>query len=461
MSREKLPLSVKCGYGIGDLVAGLAFQTINFHYLFFLNAIVGLPGHVAGLVILIGKSWDGVSDPLMGMLVDNTASKQGKHRFWLIVSIVPFVVSFMCLWTSLGGSVFQRFVAYMFLFLIFSTAFTAYNIPYGSMTADLTQDYNERTSLTGVRMVFTLLSMIIGAGATEIIIALFSPHDTPKAPSGYLGMTAVYGALMLLAGGIAYFSTKNHDTVLDRKRGIHLKTYLNAFANKPFVALLASYFFLTVATTGVSSIFVYYVKYNLGMPGFASSVILGVLVISSITALPLWAVMSSRLSKKAALFTGMAIFVAGLAVITSIGLSAGSVVFYSLIVFAGMGLSSFFIVLWSMIPDVVEYGELLHRQRNEGVYYGIWFFIQKLAMAVSFQINGLILSLTGFKEGRGNSMVEQAASALSGIKALIGIVPAVFIVIGIIALLFYPIDARFHAHIRKQLKTESSGGNAG
>ena len=60
MSREKLPLSVKCGYGIGDLVASLAFQTINFHYLFFLNAVVGLPGHVAGLVILIGKSWDGI-----------------------------------------------------------------------------------------------------------------------------------------------------------------------------------------------------------------------------------------------------------------------------------------------------------------------------------------------------------------------------------------------------------------
>ena len=153
MNKDKLPLSVKTGYGIGDLVAGLAFQTINFHYLFFLNAIVGLPGHLAGLVILIGKGWDGITDPVMGMLVDSTTSKKGKHRFWLLVSILPFVIAFILLWVTFGGSAFQRFILYSILFLIFSTAFTAYNIPYGSMTADLSEDFNERTSLTGVRMV--------------------------------------------------------------------------------------------------------------------------------------------------------------------------------------------------------------------------------------------------------------------------------------------------------------------
>lgn len=451
MNKKKLPLTVKTGYGIGDLVAGLAFQTINFHYLFFLNAIVGLPGHLAGLVILIGKGWDGVSDPLMGMLVDNTTSKKGKHRFWLLVSILPFAISFILLWVTFGGSVFQRFIFYSILFLIFSTAFTAYNIPYGSMTADLTEDYNERTSLTGVRMVFTLLAMIIGAGATEIIIALFSPKDNPKSPAGYLCMTLIFGGIMLLAGLIAYFSTKKYDTVQEKKKGVHLKTYLYTFKNRPFVVLLASYFFLTIATVGVSSIFVYYVNYCLGMYGFASSIIMGVLVISSIAALPLWATVSSRLSKKAALIAGMAIFVAGLAIITSIGLSAGKVLFYTLIVFTGAGLSSFFIVLWSMIPDVVEYGELLHNQRNEGVYYGIWFFIQKLGMAIAFQVNGLVLSLTGFKEGTGSKMIEQAPSALGGIKTLISIIPTVFVVIGIIFLFLYPIDAKFHADIKKQL----------
>lgn len=451
MNRVKLLLRVKCGYGIGDLVAGLAFQTINFHYLFFLNAIVGIPGHLAGLVIMIGKGWDGVSDPLMGMLVDNTTSKRGKHRFWLLISIAPFVISFILLWVIFGGSVFQRFVAYSCIFLLFSTAFTAYNIPYGSMTADLTEDYNERTSLTGVRMVFALLAMIIGAGATEMVITLFSPADNPKSPEGYIAMTLIFGGIMLVAGLIAYFSTKKYDTVLSTKKGMYFKTYLSTFTNKPFVMLLASYFFLTIATTGVSSVFVYYVNFCLGLKGFASSIIMGVLVISSIAALPLWAIVSSTFSKKAALVAGMAIFVTGLAVIASLGLSAGKPIFYTLVVVTGAGLSSFFIVLWSMIPDVVEYGELLHKQRNEGVYYGIWFFIQKLGMAVAFQLNGLVLFLTGFKEGAGIKTIEQASAALGGIKMLMSIIPTVFIVVGIIFLMFYPIDAKFHAQIRKQL----------
>jgi GPH family glycoside/pentoside/hexuronide:cation symporter len=157
------------------------------------------------------------------------------------------------------------------------------------------------------------------------------------------------------------------------------------------------------------------------------------------------------MSKKAALIAGMTIFVAGLAVITSIGLSAGNVLFYTLIVITGAGLSSFFIVLWSMIPDVVEYGELLHKQRNEGVYYGIWFFVQKLGMAIAFQVNGVVLSLTGFKEGTGGKIVDQAPSALGGIKTLISIIPTIFIVIGIIFLILYPIDAKFHADIKRQL----------
>lgn len=451
VSKNKLPLSVKTGYGIGDLVAGLAFQTLNFHYLFFLNAIVGIPGHLAGLVILIGKGWDGFTDPFMGMIVDSTNSKKGKHRFWLLVSIVPFVISFMLLWVHFGGGMWVRFIIYSVLFLIFSTAFTAYNVPYGSMTADLTDDYNERTSLTGVRMVFTLLSMIIGAGATEVIIALFSSQDNPKSPGGYLVMTCVFGGLMLIAGLIAYFSTKNHDTVLSDKKQPDLKTYVHALKNRPFVLLFSAYFFLTIATTGVSSIFVYYVNYCLGMKGFASSIIMGILVMSSIAALPLWGYVSASASKKSALILGMAIFVLSLILMVTIGNPNQKILFYFLIIIAGIGLSSFFIVLWSMIPDVVEYGELIHKKRNEGIYYGLWFFVQKLGMAFAFQVNGLVLSLSGFKEGSGNTEINQLASALLGIKLLICVIPAIFVGIGIACLWFYPIDAAYHADIKKQL----------
>jgi len=180
----KIPRSLKIAYGSGDIVNGLAFNTLNFFYLFFLNTVVGLPPYLAGLVLLIGRIWDGITDPVMGMIVDSTKSKSGKHRFWLIIAIVPFIVTFFLLWLNYPGSDIYRFVIYSFLFVLFSTAFTMFNIPYGSMTADLTRDYNERTSITGVRMVFSLLAMIIGAGLTQILAG--------SKGLGYPGMAAIY-----------------------------------------------------------------------------------------------------------------------------------------------------------------------------------------------------------------------------------------------------------------------------
>jgi glycoside/pentoside/hexuronide:cation symporter, GPH family len=455
VNNSPLSTSLKVFYGSGDLVAGLAFNTLNFFYLYFLNTVVGMPAYLAGLVLLIGRAWDGVMDPVMGMIVDSTTSKKGKHRFWMLVAIVPFAVTFLLLWVRFPGNQVTQFVIYSVLFLLFSTSFTMYNIPYGSMTADLTHDYNERTGLTGVRMVFSLFAMIIGAGATQVLAGIKG--------CGYTGMAGLYGVLMLVAGLTVVSATRGRDTVISRPEGVHLRIWLDAFRNRPFVLLVSSYLLLTLATTGVSGIFVYFVKYNLRLTDdFQSSLIMGVLVLSAILALPLWARVSKIMSKKIALFSGMAVFALGLTVISRTGLSNGPAWFYACAVFTGIGLSSFFIVLWSMIPDVVEYGQLQTGSRHEGVYYGLWFFVQKLAMAGSAALNGAVLSATGFKQSTGGTVLDQTPAALHGIAALLAALPLVFIAAGLSILAFYPINAKKHAEIRTRLESAApvlSGGN--
>jgi GPH family glycoside/pentoside/hexuronide:cation symporter len=447
-SINRIPLGVKIGYGSGDLVAGLAFNTLNFFYLYFLNTVVGMPAYLAGMVLLIGRAWDGVTDPIMGMIIDSTTAKQGKHRFWIALSIVPFVVTFFLLWIRFPGGQWTQFVVYSMLFVLFSTAFTMYNIPYGSMTADLTQDYHERTNITGVRMVFSLFAMIVGAGATQLLTGHVA---------GYPGMAAIYGCVMLAAGCAAYTATRGRDTVVRKPEGVHVRIWLEAFKNRPFVLLAASYLLLTVAATGVSGIFVYFVKYNLTMrTDLQASIIMGTLVVAAIVALPLWAWASKTVGKKTALFAGMAVFSIGLIIISLTGLSLGPVVFYSLAAMTGVGLSSFFIVLWSMIPDIVEYGQLQTGHRREGVYYGLWFFVQKLGMALSAVINGAVLSMTGFKQTAGGAVLDQTSGTLAGIKLLLAGLPLVFIVAGLIILAFYPINAAKHAEIRRKLEKTAS-----
>jgi len=182
-----------------------------------------------------------------------------------------------------------------------------------------------------------------------------------------------------------------------------------------------------------------------------SSIIMGVLVVSAIAALPLWASVSKKFSKKVALFTGMAVFGGGLIGIILTGLDYGQVIFYALAVICGIGLSSFFIVLWSMIPDVVEYGQLQSGQRHEGVYYGLWFFVQKLGMALSATINGWVLTWSGFQQEQGGRILEQSIDAIRGINTLLVWIPIAFIIMGLLILYFYPIDAKKHAEIRDNL----------
>lgn len=404
-----------------------------------------MPGYLAGAVLLVGRVWDAFMDPVMGMIIDSTTAKQGKHRFWIFVSIGPMAITFFLLWIKIPGPPLMQFAIYSFLFLIFSSTFTMYNVPYGSMTADLTPDYNERTNVTGIRMAYSLITMIIGAGLTQILAE--SMH------MGYPIMAALYGLIMLGAGLTAFLATKGRDSIVKTAEGIHLRIWLQALRNKPFIILVSSYFLLTVATTGVSGIFIYYVKFSIGIhEDFQAGIIMGVVVLSAILALPLWAAVSKTFSKKSALFSGMAVFLACIILITHYGKTLGTAFFFILIILTGLGLSSFFIVVWSMIPDIVEHGQLQTGKRNEGVYYGLWFFAQKLGMGVSAALSGAVLSITEFKKPLGEAFAKQTPHAIFGINLLFAGIPCAFIAMGLLILSFYPIDEKRHAEIRKELK---------
>jgi GPH family glycoside/pentoside/hexuronide:cation symporter len=294
-------------------------------------------------------------------------------------------------------------------------------------------------------MVFSLFAMIIGAGATQLLAGI---------PAlGYAGMAATYGLVMLGGGLTAITATRNRDTVVVKPEGVHFRIWLSASRNKPFVILVSSYLLLTVATTGVSGIFIYFAKYSLQLHGdFQASMLLGALVLAAIAALPLWARVSKTTSKKIALIFGMVVFAFGLVVISRVGLSAGNAGLYCLAVVIGIGLSSFFIVLWSMIPDIVEYGELQTGRRNEGIYYGLWFFVQKLGMAASAAINGALLSATGFRSSASDAILPQTPQAIHGINVLLATIPIVLITAGLALLVFYPINAARHAQIKKDLE---------
>ncbi|HEY9835758.1 MAG TPA: MFS transporter, partial [Vampirovibrionales bacterium] len=152
--------------------AGITTILISFTLLIFLTEVAGLDPGLAGTVLMIGKVWDAINDPVIGMLSDRTRSRWGRRRSWMLFGSLPFGLSFFLYWLvphfsadpDLNKSLL--FGYYILVSIFFHAAYTAVNLPYTALTPELTEDYNERTSLNSFRFAFSIggsiLALILG-----------------------------------------------------------------------------------------------------------------------------------------------------------------------------------------------------------------------------------------------------------------------------------------------------------
>ena len=159
----KLGFPTKLAYGAGDMGAGMTANLIAFSFLIFLTNAAGLSPIAAGMVLLIGKVWDAINDPIVGVLSDRTHTRWGRRHPWMFLSAIPFGLTFVLMWLvpNLGKSdsnfwVSPLFWYYVVVSVFFQVFYTATNLPYTTLTAELTQDYDERTELTSFRLAFSL-----------------------------------------------------------------------------------------------------------------------------------------------------------------------------------------------------------------------------------------------------------------------------------------------------------------
>ncbi len=276
----KLPLKVKLGYGICDLGGNLFFTVIAFLLLNYLTDTVGIAAGLAGSIIMIGKIWDAITDPMAGYLSDRTRTRWGRRRPYIFFGSFPLFAAMVVMFTHPGftnqGHLFVwAVVAYCFL----CTAYTLVNIPYNSMTPELTQDFHERTSLNGYRFGFAVIGTLIGAGGALPLVAAFGSKTT-----GYTVMGALFGAVMLVTALITFYTVKEPPAPSRPPTRGFFKTYLKVFKNKPYVLILAAYSLHVTALTVVSGIAIYYFKYIHGSEPQTTIAMLILLV----TAIPDW-----------------------------------------------------------------------------------------------------------------------------------------------------------------------------
>jgi len=446
----KLPTRTKLFYGVGDLGNAAVNSAIQFFLMkFYTDAALVLPS-LAGNALLVGKIWDAINDPLAGWLTDKTRSPLGKRRAFMIFGAIPLGISIGLLWYVPPADRFSTFLWIALTFILFDSLWTITNVPYYALTSELTNDYDERSSLTTYRMAMAVPAYLVGAALTPAIVGMFALQRTGFAAIGIAYGVLAAAALLISAAGLRERGTSARAQV----EASPLKSFGLTLHNKPFVWLCGTYLVANVAFAFVKTLMVYFIEYQLLMRE-QTSLVMGLMLVCVTIALPFWRWLGQRMDKGPAYALGMAI--GALAAVTTFFLPhQDTPLVYVVAVLAGFGFSAQWIFPWAMVADVADYDRAETGQQRSGMYFGVWGLATKISEAFALAAVGWILTGVGYVPN-----VEQTPQALLGIRLFFGLVPALFILATLPLLIRYPITRKSHAELRAKLDERERAAGAG
>jgi GPH family glycoside/pentoside/hexuronide:cation symporter len=440
---KRLSLGTKLGFGVCDVGGNLFVTVLGFYLLNFITDNLLLGAGLAGTALLVGKIWAGAIAPFIGTLTDRTRSRLGRRRPWMLAGAICILVLMTLMFTNPHiASQGLLFVWVLVVYILMVAAYSIINIPYGALTPELTKDYDERTTLNAFRMSFAVIGTFIGSQAVGPVRALFANPD-----HGWIAVGAVMSVVISITALITFFTVREPKRAAEEakeQQGL-LKTYAAALKNKPFVLALVTYMLHMMGTNIVQAALIYYYKYimwdNDGGAAANSEFAFALMffIVAALLFIPVWTLISKRIGKKWAYNLGMGLF--ALAVVGVFFLAAGRGTWFLriLMAIAGVGFSTNYVMPYAIIPDTVELDYAEHGVRREGVFYGMWNFINQLGVAFALALNGWVLGWFGYVP----NVAQDAASKL-GIRLLVGPIAAVFVVIGIVVLSFYPITRKYY-----------------
>ena len=441
---EKLSRKTKIIYGAGDLGFSLTSTIVGAYFLFFLMDVVHLKPALAGIAILIGKTWDYVNDPLIGHISDRTRSRWGRRRPFLFFGAIPFALAFVMMWyippfTSNGALVAYYTLAYV----VFDAAATFVYMPYFALTPELTEDYDERTSLTSYRMFFSIFGSLLAFTIPLMIVGTFTLENASRV----VLMAVFFGVMSALPLWLVFFNTKERESYISKEKPKMLPALKAAFKNRPFVFGAIIYLLTWICMDIIQAVILFFVKYVLRLEG-QSDLVMALIFVTGIIALPLWEYASRRMEKRKAFAVGVAFMAAVLMVLITLGAGAPFWMVVVLCVLAGVGVSAAHVLPWAILPDAIEWDEYTTGERHEGVFYSLITLMQKVASSIAIPLTAVLLDVTNYVP----NAAEQPASALLGIRLLMGPIPALLLTIAIIFALKYPLDRDGYTKVVAELE---------
>lgn len=446
-TQKKYPAWRKWFFGAGENAATLSHTIVAFFFLIYLTDVIGIRPALAGSVVLIGKIWDAVTDPLVGHISDNTRSRFGRRRIFLLIFALPLGVSFFFLWAlPQGVPEATVFALAVIAYMAHMTFMTLVLVPYQTLLPEMVDDYDQRTSFTAYRMLFSILGGLLAVAIPDIIVGGYADKHM-----GFMVMAVIFAIIIAISPLFPFFGCYERVRVVKKQPFPGFRTYLKPiFSNKPFRLAVFIYFFTWSGIALVEAMFMYFFTYWLRKPDLFL-ILVATLFILAAAFLPIWVKLSEKLEKRTAYIIGITELSVSLFLVIFITPSTPVWIIFVLIAFIALGISAAHVMPHTLIPDCIDYGTMVSKKKTEGVYYGLVTFFHKMGVAVVIWISGIVLDVTGYINPEVYGEAVQPDSALWAIRSMQGPVPAVILLLGVVFVYIYPITRNKHKAISRRI----------
>lgn len=440
-----LPRKLKLAFSTGDLSTSIPLAILMFFQLFFLTDVAGLRPGLAAWAVALPRIWDAINDPLFGLLSDRIRSRWGRRRVLLLFGAVPLGLTFMLMWLVPPFSQAGLAVYYAAVFILFDTFFTIVHVGYNALTPEMTSDYDERSSLNGYRMTFSIAGTL---GA--IILATVLGWVIPDKRALFAILGVGLGLISMIPPLIVFRVTREKPPE-ELPPPLPWKTALRAtLGNRPFRLVMGLYLLSWTTASILAAVLVYYASYRLRIPEQSNYFVLAAQGMA-IAFIPFTVWLARRLDKRRAFVIGALSWVVVLLAISALGPDQVALA-YGLAALSGFGIATAYVIPWAMVPDVVEVDQAETGQRREGSYYAFASFFQKLATGLALWAMGQALALAGYvTPNAANPTPVQPPQAITAIRLFTGPIPAALLILAILFAWQYPITREKHRALVESL----------
>jgi len=454
-------LKEKIGYGFGDMSSSMFWKIFSYYLPFFYSNIFGLSLVDAGVLVLVTRIWDAVSDPMMGIISDRTSTKWGKYRPYLLWVAPFFSICGILLFTTpnleYGGKLIWAYVTY----ILMMTVYTGINVPYGAMLGVMTDDSNEKTVFSSFRMFFAYGGSFISLFLWEPLTNLLGGYNTP---GGWFWAMVVIATACFVMFILCFTMTKEHlKTISTVSVGNDFKALLS---NKPWWLLIGAALCFNLFNTVRGATVAYFFQDIIGshvnlvffglMFAFYAGLFLGVGEVSNMVGVASCVPISNKLGKKTTF-----ILVNGSLVVLSVLFffipctPAGywTMLIFQILISILTGIMS--PLVWSMYADVSDYAELKFNTASTGLIFSSSSMAQKFGGAIGGAAVLWLLSGFGYitdPEVLAHGHVVQPESALTCLRWLMSFVPACVALLSVCVVWFYPLTTERIKEINKELR---------